>query len=103
MPFHAPWQTIVTHRLPKRYIIQPKTSPMMKMSPIDSQGSEACSSAQAAEVRSVVPETPSRVCDRAENSWPRKITSSASGAPMAIDGKTSRNSRARWRCRTSPP
>ena len=40
----------------------------------------------------MVPETPSRVDDRAENSCPRKISSSASGAPMAIDGNTSRNS-----------
>ena len=59
MPFHAPWQAITIHRLPNRYISQPKTRPMMKMSPIENHGSDMWSSAQAADVTTAVPETSS--------------------------------------------
>ena len=58
---------MVSHRLPKRTISQPKISPMTKMSPIDSHGSVTCSIDHISAVSSVVPKGPIRVLDSAEN------------------------------------
>ena len=98
---------MVTHKLPNRHMRKPNANPMTKIMATENHGSVKCNNAQHADVTADVPTNPSLVCERAVNNWPRKMNSSASGAPRTTDGNTSMNKVGLWAisniaCLTSP-